>query len=263
MEARRVRDEALQLKIALEKALEGDSRQELMEILFATEKLKVTEALVNETKIGKTVKSVTSKYNKTDELAKKAQSILKEWTRIAKEEGKNGKSVGKASSAPAVPQVPSVNVGKMIEALSEARQKIFHLLVDSLSSSDPAKAKAKEVQETSYYVEKALDVAHPSLGKDYIPRARTLLINMKKNASLRGAILSGALTPEELVVKPIAELGNEEFLKRREAMRLEEFESKRLDWEKANAEEIKLSLGVDPNNEWIYDDDDVSDDGFD
>jgi hypothetical protein len=104
--------------------------------------------------------------------------------------------------------------------------------------------------------EKALEAAFPSLGKEYLPRARTILINMKKNESLRSAVVSGALSAEELAVKPIVELGNAEFLKMREAMRHEAFEAKRLDWDEANEREIKVSLGIDPDAEaWHYSDD--------
>ena len=145
--------------------------------------------------------------------------------------------------------------------LSEARLKIFHLFVETLSKGD--KSLVKGVEETACRVEKALDAAFPSLGKEYAPRARTILINMKKNEKLRSAVASGALSPEELATKPIVELGNEEFLKLREEMRQEDFEAKRLDWDEANSAEIKLSLGIDPNAEvWHYDSDDESDAGI-
>lgn len=265
--SRVVHEEAVRLKTALEKALSSDSRQEVLDILGAIELLKVTEALVNETKIGKAVKGVTSKYGKTDELTKKSQSILKEWTRIAKEEGKkvtkgaDKAGGGEAKANPVKAAAPAINVEREVEGYSETRLKIFRLFVESLTGQNGASTAS--VQETAFLIEKALEKAFPSLGKDYVPRARTLLINMKKNAPLRSAVASRALTPEELVVKPISELGNEEFLKRREIMLQVEFESKRLDWDAANAEEIKKSLGVDPNNEWIYDDESGSEDGFD
>jgi len=263
----REHEEGLRLKVALEKALEDvNGREPILDLLFAIEKLKVTEALVNETKLGKTVKSVTTKFGKADEIAKKAQSILKEWTRIAKEESKTKsaqKGSGKSGAAGAGPvkAAAAIDVSREVEALSETRLKIFQLFVETLSGGD--KTQAKAVEETAFLVEKALDTAFPSLGKEYVPRARTLVINMKKNEPLRRAVASRALTPEELVIKPVSELGNEEFLRRREAMRLEEFESKRLDWEKANAEEIALSLGCNPNNDWVYEQEAASDDGFD
>ena len=267
--ATREHEEGLRLKVALEKALEDvNGREAILDLLFAIEKLKVTEALVNETKLGKTVKSVTTKFGKADEIAKKAQSILKEWTRIAKEESKtksaqkgSGKSGAAGAGAGPVKAAAAIDVSREVEALSETRLKIFQLFVDTLSGGD--KTQAKAVEETAFLVEKALDTAFPSLGKEYVPRARTLVINMKKNEPLRRAVASRALTPEELVIKPVSELGNEEFLRRREAMRLEEFESKRLDWEKANAEEIALSLGCNPNNDWVYEQEAASDDGFD
>ena len=266
--------EAVTLRNALEKALAADAHDEVLDILGAVEKLKVVDNLVSETKIGITVKSVTSKYAKGDAASKKAQAILKEWTRLAKEEkskggagnggGAKSKTKATANTTPggkAAAAAPSLNVAKELELLSEARLKIFHLFVETLSKGD--KSLVKGVEETACRVEKALDAAFPSLGKEYAPRARTILINMKKNEKLRSAVASGALSPEELATKPIVELGNEEFLKLREEMRQEDFEAKRLDWDEANSAEIKLSLGIDPNAEvWHYDSDDESDAGI-
>jgi len=266
--------EAVTLRNALEKALAADAHDEVLDILGAVEKLKVVDNLVSETKIGITVKSVTSKYAKGDAASKKAQAILKEWTRLAKEEkskggasnggGAKSKTKATANTTPggkAAAAAPSLNVAKELELLSEARLKIFHLFVETLSKGD--KSLVKGVEETACRVEKALDAAFPSLGKEYAPRARTILINMKKNEKLRSAVASGALSPEELATKPIVELGNEEFLKLREAMRQEDFEAKRLDWDEANLAEIKQSLGIDPNAEvWHYDSDDESDAGI-
>ena len=267
--------EAVTLRNALEKALAADAHDEVLDILGAVEKLKVVDNLVSETKIGITVKSVTSKYAKGDAASKKAQAILKEWTRLAKEEKSKGSSnggggaKGKSKATPnttpggktAVAAAPSLNVAKEVELLSEARLKIFHLFVETLSKGD--KSLVKSVEETACRVEKALDAAFPSLGKEYVPRARTILINMKKNEKLRSAVASGALSPDELATKPIVELGNEEFLRKREEMRQEDFEAKRLDWDEANEAEIKLSLGIDPNAEvWHYDSDDESDAGI-
>lgn len=242
----RLREEALSLKSALEKAMDKDSREEIMDILCAIEKLKVTEGLVNETKLGKTVKNVSMNFA-TTELAKKAQSILKQWTRtiIAKDSKTKNKTANN-------------RLQKELEKLSETRVKIYNLFVESLSAGDKS-----IVEEIAFLVEKALDTAFPSVGRDYAPRARTLVINLRKNESLRKAVASGALSAEDLVSKPISELGNEDFLKQRESARLEKFESNRLDWEKANAAEIAISNGCDPDNEWHYEAEAASDDGFD
>jgi len=90
--------EALDLKKALTKASEGGSLSEVKDVLLALQSFEMTEAIVKETKLGKALKDMKSKYDKmsadsaTKPLSKLIMDILKMWTRMAKK--------GSASSAP-------------------------------------------------------------------------------------------------------------------------------------------------------------------
>ena len=47
------------------------------------------------------------------------------------------------------------------------------------------------------------------------------------------------------------------LIKRRQLSDLDE-DSRRADWEDKHREEVQRSLGIDPNNNWLYDEDDGS-----
>lgn len=66
------------------------------------------------------------------------------------------------------------------------------------------------------------------------------------------------ISAQTLLSMSTNELASAQLKSQREKVREESVEARRLDWLEEHKEEIKRSLGLDPNNSWEYDADEGS-----
>ncbi len=68
------------------------------------------------------------------------------------------------------------------------------------------------------------------------------------------SIISGAVSPQELIRMTPAELASQEIKDTRQKIVDEQASGRSMNWADENREKIHELLGLDPNNSWIYDD---------
>ncbi|RYG97611.1 hypothetical protein EON65_52590 [archaeon] len=69
-------------------------------------------------------------------------------------------------------------------------------------------------------------------------------------------VQSGSLPCSQLVTLTAAELASTELKAQRDLLTTQDLESRRLDWLEEHKAEIQLDIGVDPANQWQYDNED-------
>lgn len=95
--------------------------------------------------------------------------------------------------------------------------------------------------------------------KAYTAKLRSLMFNVKKNASLREGLLQGSLDPKSLVGMTSEQLATDELKSLRGLITSESIEARRADWLQEHLVSIRTDSGIDPNlEEWVYDSDDDS-----
>ena len=75
---------------------------------------------------------------------------------------------------------------------------------------------AEHVQNTVKALEVAVYVSHPFVGNTYRKRVRTIVLNLRGNPELRTNLMTGVITPEELVSMSTEEMASSEVRKKRE-----------------------------------------------
>lgn len=67
-------------------------------------------------------------------------------------------------------------------------------------------------------------------------------------------MVAGAIAPHELIRLTPAELASETIRETREKIVKDQASGRSMNWADENREKIYEQLGLDPNNAWIYDD---------
>jgi transcription elongation factor S-II len=75
-------------------------------------------------------------------------------------------------------------------------------------------------------------------------QVRTLVFNLKKNTTLRGRIMYGELSPEQLVAMSSADMMSDDKREAMEATAKAQQDARRLDWREKNQAEINKQCGI-------------------
>lgn len=220
---------------SLEKVGTGGDATQIHEILDAlAERVKPTEKLLRETKLGIAVNKLRSHQDK--EVSDKVKKIIKTWkdsVSAQKEKSKAAKTASSSKSASPTPAAPAQKFrshGKERNAKNDGVRtniygdKVRNSCVDlcytalALGSDVPPGdilAVAKAVEQTVYDGEKGTTPG-------YRTKMRSLYSNLKdsKNPQLRQRVVGGEISPDRLYKMSPQEMASEELKK--EMKKLEE-----------------------------------------
>eukprot|EP01036_Dinobryon_divergens_P026955 gene26955-35656_t len=229
-------------------------KESLSDCLSAMSSIQITPDLIKELKLGNIVSSLKDKLETVavdksaeeavrataESLSSSCKTILLSWKRIieaTKQQQKARSSIGsKDSKSSVIPAAVSVVGGD-----EKANQPTIP---------------AAKISDRAGKIELQIHSKFPN-ERDYVAKAKSLSFNLKKNEqALRKSVLNGSVTAAMLVSMSSTQLATHELLEKREKISEDNAESRRTDWLEENKRSIQTTIGIDPNNAWVYDDDD-------
>jgi len=264
------------IRKSLDKLIHEESSQaeEVLDQLTALGQLFLPAHTIKELKLGNLLNNVKNKYKTTmPGVSEKATSIMVEWKKIMAEASvagkhKSPKDGGKAHehqhkhvevaefhTSSSVSAACSIFSSSSIAALPPARKSMFTIFVTSF---EPACKTTEEAHSVALRVEDALNshISSQTRLKEYTNKAKSLMFNLKKNTTLRDHVIGNTITPQQLVTLSTSDLASHEQKVARERIQAEQLEGRRSDWLEEHKEQIQLSIGLNPDNTWDYDEKD-------
>ena len=95
-------------------------------------------------------------------------------------------------------------------------EEMLQAAIESCGEFDGVLFGAEHVQNIVWRLELAVYVSHPFVGNTYRKRVRTIVLNLRGNPELRTNLMTGVITPEELVSMSTEEMASSEVRKKRE-----------------------------------------------
>ena len=242
------------LKVVLTKT-SSDNAERLLDALNRLDECDVTLSVLSTTLVGAAVSKL--KNHDVAEVSERANGLVKKWKGVAKAGVAKKSSARKKPPAASSPSVPEETMDwghlpplrkKFCSAICNVFLQCKAELVknndggggeglDSSAVSSLSSSRAAEVE----------GAAHSLLKRDqdgYKDKVRSLVFNLKRNASLRKDVLLGGTSPQELVKMTSEQLLSSDRAAER-AKSVEQLrESRRLDWEEANEGKINEQCGI-------------------
>ena len=172
--------------------LKSSDEDQSKDILGLLKSVSMTFEILKETKVAKTIKRIEKKFPALRYLVR---DLIDKWRGVVKAKKKTEE--------------------KPIH-LEDSRNKVIILFTEALGD----KALAIEIEEELHKVEK----------NNYAQKARSLKFNIGKNEGLKASILTGQITPQELVKMNPRDMVSDERKEERKKIELELTESRRSDW---------------------------------
>ncbi|CDW76467.1 transcription elongation factor a 1 [Stylonychia lemnae] len=261
-------DELLDLKKALEKKKDSEDFYGILSVLKVLTHKQITLEHLQNTKIGKTISSLTKievkgkdSDNEAQNIRQQAESLIERWRKVSKME-KNKKIEQKPESKPepkpAQAQGIVTDSNHSSAGNGSARQGLFIPLGLKIHTGtgyrDAMIKKFIELMQVppdeDNYNEDQLDCAahlgnniekelfnkFPNI-KEYQDKARSLVFNLKdsRNPELRVSLMQGILNPTQLVTMDPKEMASSQLKEQRDKIIKDNLNSRRTDWHLENA----------------------------
>ena len=95
-------------------------------------------------------------------------------------------------------------------------EEMLQAAIESCGEFDGVLFGAEHLQNIVWRLELAVYVSHPFVGNTYRKRVRTIVLNLRGNPELRTNLMTGVITPKELVSMSTEEMASSEVRKKRE-----------------------------------------------
>lgn len=248
----------------------GGNAERILDILRRLDDADINIAVLSQTLVGAVVSKMKS--HRDASVAAAAKALVKKWKKLAKEGGVGSGSGGpkklRRESSSASASSNGVGVARRASEPSTSgagdeaewshlpplRRNISNKLRDIFLQSkaeltrgdgglDPSAVTSLCVSRASE-VENAVQAQLKGDVNNYKDKARSLVFNLKKNASVRDQVLLGRIGPEDLVKMRSEELATSEKAAARAKLVSDLQDSRRLDWETANEDKINKQCGI-------------------
>lgn len=276
----RIKNEVQNLKKSLEKSIKDNDFDQAGDILNIFQGLNLTSEMIPNLKVGNIIADFRKKIATQPEssqklnLLDKTKHLLLKWKKIIENDKlkylalSSVKVSDKDEKNIFVEQQQKKNVDLapdlIYSLLSDSRRKVIKLFSERLGGgSTSAVQEAETADQIARNIESAVYNSYPQekFNKEYSSKVRSLAFNINKNKCLKGNVLNGTISPNELVTMTIEQLATEEVKSNRQRIGHEDADGRRLDWVSEHLVDIKSAIGLDPNNVWIYDKDEDNSDG--
>lgn len=279
----RVQKELQDLRRGLEKAVKEDSTGMISDILANISTVTMTAELIKKSKLGKELIGVVSKYKTSSDpsevlISEKADEILNGFKKIVSESQESNKKAELIKRSPAIPEresqkstssvedsangasSSSSSSSRSISSLSSLRQKIVKTFCGIFSPH----CSMEQANALSFDIENAINAIHSQVSEEqqYKAKCTTLMLNIKKNQEIKLDLINGSLHSDRLVTLTSQELATPNIRRALQQNADKVSDSYRLDWGEEKKAEIASSYGIDVTDDWLYDEDDKSDDGI-
>lgn len=237
------------MKMEKEKAvntqLSSKFYERCLDILQRLDDLQIDLPILKSTLIGTAV----SKFKNCpeEEVARTAKLLVKKWKKIAKMQSVEGtvdnvkpvlKVTTKTPPIVTVKQEPvtSNNFPGLPKLRQNMSEKLYGILCNKEFEESVRIEKTSEIENEIQKCTRDIST--------YKDKCRSLLFNLKRNASLRTRLLSGDVSASRLMKMTSAELATEEKVAARKKIVDEVQDSRLLDWEASNEDKINEQCGI-------------------
>jgi len=223
--------------------LTEESTERCQDMFKQLENCNMNLKVLTETLIG----TVVSKFKIHETLGPIAKSLVKKWKKAARESNRPSakkpearESVSDLPMAPEWTDLPPLrqNIAKKLNSLLELSRK------EMIDAGLNAEAFTGVCVSCATEIEAAIEKEHGRDHSDYKTKARSLVFNLKKNASLRSQLLMGATAPGELISMSSEHLATSEKKQERDAEVDRLRDSRLLDWDQKNESKINEMCGI-------------------
>lgn len=214
-------------------------------ILNEMKVIKVTKEVLMSTSVGLAVNKFRKSEN--EELRNLVKALVTFWKKAtlggatpAKKASKPAKPAKTekpavvAADEPVMEEEPSAKAVQLGNTGDDIRDKVQQMMFKAVEGKDGVSA--EKAKALGFEIEDALFEKHKDSGRVYREDIRTILFNLrdKSNPLLIQNVITGVVTPVELVNKDPAELASEETKRRRLEEQKEAIDAARCDWEDEN-----------------------------
>ena len=168
-----------------------------------------------------------------------AKKLVKSWKRVATSKNPSTSIPSNSSIQPTPPNIPD---GRL--KIYSAFQRCFNIGVDKIPQS--------AICDLAAGLEAAINLlpGHDAISnnKEYIAKVRTLQFNLKKNTTLRSALILNKISAEVLVKMNSSELATTEQIEAAMKLKKDKEEACRLDWNTENLNKINEVANIDTSD---------------
>jgi len=221
-------EQVKKLKKTLEKSIEEDSSQKIIEVLNEITQISITYEIIKETRIGKVVGKLRKHQNTN--IAETSVHIVDGWKKLVDQNQTKTPTKQEFSENPSDLKngekrkqekdendyKPKKSKNSSSSEGDNIRQQVQKLLREALGDKGPDDT--AEPDELATNIEEALFQQFGSTDREYKAKYRSLSFNIKnpKNPDLRANLLQGLISASKLVTMSAQEMASEELKKERE-----------------------------------------------
>lgn len=237
-------------------ALSSSFYERILDIFHRLNDLPIDLKILTETLIGTMVSKFKSCQD--EKVSTTAKTLIKKWKKMAKQGGLGSASkaakqqqkdrpLRRQSSTSSAAASKTVAPDEEWNALPQLRKNVCVKLHSIVSVNNKDNVEASVLISKVTEIESAMDAFCKGNRVVYAEKFRSLVFNLKKNASLCSRVITtaeGGISGKALVKMTAEQLATSEKIKERQAVKQQIADSRRLDWEEANEDKINDQCGI-------------------